>query len=171
MAGWLTSIPEGDAGVRRTLVAMTILTRFAALHPTVREVAADLVNGLASGSGLPQAEALKYWVGERTRFLPDPVHAEALHDPVMLLTSILHRGSVAVDCDDVAMLAAALGMSIGLRAQFVAVAFDSPNAPFRHVWTRLGRAHHAPSWVTVDPTRPAQGLANMQITRRLIVEV
>lgn len=151
-----------------TVARMRDLARRASVHPALRQVAGRLVEGIGGSAWALQARILRDWVTDRVRFLPDPTYAETLHDPLWSLDQILTRGQVQLDCDDVAMLAAALGLSIGLRARFVVVAFLSPNAPYTHVWADLGNGR---SWVTVDPTRPLQGLAGLPISRVHYAEV
>jgi len=80
------------------------------------------------------------------------------------------RGVAQVDCDDVAMLGAALGKAVGLRARFVAVAFGPRGAPYRHVWAELGpRTNNV--WLDMDTTRPAQGLPMHLISRVMTKDV
>lgn len=138
------------------------------MDPRVRAVTARLVVGMPGSAGHLHARLIRDWVTARVRFLPDPTHAEALHDPAWSLDHILTYGQVQLDCDDVATLAAAMGQSIGLAARYVVVGFISPHAPFAHVWTEL--SPDGCRWLAVDPTRPVQGLAGMPVTRRMIVE-
>lgn len=170
MRGYLTSIPEGDAGTYRTLDLMRAMARRASAEPVVRQAAASAVRSYPGDGGTHHARLLNRWITERTYFLPDPLYIEALHEPALLLQQILTRGTVGVDCDDVAILAAAMGLSIGLRARFLIAGFTSPNAPFRHVWTELAGVHSG-VWVPVDPTRPVQALANLPVSRLHAVEV
>lgn len=168
MRGFVTTIPDGDAGTYATVGHMARLAVEGSIAPLVRQVASRLVLGVSDGT--LQARILRDWVSERTMFLPDPAGAEALHHPAWLLGQIGRVGIVQVDCDDVALLAAAMGASIGLRARFVVVGFSSPNAPFRHVWTELADSR-APVWVAVDPTRPMQGLLNAPVSRTWVLEI
>lgn len=168
MQGFVLPIPSGDAGTVATLQRMRMMARSGSLHPLVRTVAARLVRDVPGTSAMLQARLVGDWIGQRVRFLPDPAHAEALHDPAWAVGSILTAGQVQLDCDDVALLTAAMGLSIGLRARFVTVGFSSPKAPFRHVWTELGTGQ---TWRPVDPTRPMQPLAGLVVRRRLVTEV
>lgn len=168
MQGYVLPIPSGDAGIVSTLQRMRMMARSGALHPLVRQVAARLVRDVPGTSAMLHARLLGDWIGQRVRFLPDPTHAEALHDPAWAVKSILTTGQVQLDCDDVALLTAAMGLSIGLRARFVTVGFSSPKAPFRHVWTELGTGF---AWRPVDPTRPMRPLAGLVVRRRLVTEV
>lgn len=167
MRGVLLSLPSGDAGTRATLARMASWARSSAVHPLIRQVAARQVRSTSPDGGHEAAMRLAHWIGDHVMFLPDPSGVEALHDPVWSLREILTGGIVGLDCDDVAMLAAALGLSIGLRAQFVVVGFNSPNAPFGHVWTDLAGWSRSAPWIPVDPTRPAQGLDVLPISRRM----
>ena len=140
------------------------MARSASLQPIVRMVTARLVIGVPGSAAHLHARIIRDWLTMRVRFLPDPSTAEALHDPAWALEHILTYGQVQLDCDDMAMLAAAMGQSIGLRARFVAVAFSSPESPYSHVWADLGDGQ---TWLSVDPTRPMQGLS---IARRTVLE-
>ncbi len=162
------SIPAGDAGTQTTLNYMASLATQAAVTPVVRGVAAQLVLGIGRRP-MMHAEILSEWVAKHCEFLPDPTVAEALMPPWDALAMIARQGLVQCDCDDVAMLAAALGLSIGLRARFVVVAFaPGPTAPFAHVFTELA-GPSGTAWLTVDPTRPMLGMPT--ITRSLVMEV
>lgn len=157
-------IPSGDAGTFATLRHMARLVRGAMVVPRVRYVAAAIASDAASRDGTLQAHAIRAWVEDHTTFLRDPRGAELLHDPALMVCSILTHGNIHVDCDDVAMLAAALGMAVGLRARFTVVGFNSPASPFRHVWTDLSDPR-AERWIEMDVTRPAQGLDGVRVSR------
>ena len=167
--GYVTSIPNGDVGTSETLARMTALVRTASLHPLVRRQAVEIVQDAAGIDDRLKARLIRDWVDSRTIFMPDPYGAELLHSPDAVVAHILTDGIAHVDCDDVAMLSAALGRSVGLRARFVAVGF-SPDGPFRHVWAELG-SPRASFWLPVDPTRPMQGLNGLAVQRSLQVEV
>lgn len=160
-------IPPGDEGVQTTLNYMAQLALRGAVTPECRGVAARCVLGTGRDSRF-HARLIRDWVDGHTEFLADPTHAEGLTPPEKLVTVIASRGIAQCDCDDVAMLSAALGMSIGLRARFVVVAFGSESSPFAHVWCDLAGPDGA-QWLPVDPTRPVLGLP--PISRMQIMEV
>lgn len=167
--GYVTSIGDGDAGTEETLMKMRSLVRVASIQPLVRRQAVQVVQDAAGLDDPLKARLIRDWVDSRCIFMPDPAGAELLHSPDALVAHILTDGVAHVDCDDVAMLAAALGVAVGLRARFVAVGF-SPSGPFRHVWSELG-SPRARFWLPVDPTRPMQGLNGLTVQRTLTVEV
>ena len=161
-------IPPGDAGTLATLDMMRVAALDGSVSPVVRNVAAQLVAG-TERDPLLHANLLGNWVIQHTEFLPDPSTAEALLLPADAIARIANVGVCQCDCDDVAMLAAALGLSIGLRARFVAVSFSrEPGAPFAHVWADLGEPS-GDQWLTVDPE--AGKLIMPPVTRREVVEV
>jgi len=163
-------IPGGDAGTRATLETMRGLAHIQSASPIVRQTAIGIVRGVAGTSAGLQARLIRDWVESRVLFLPDPLGTELLHAPDALIAHIHKEGIAHVDCDDVALLTATLGRSIGLRSRFVAVGF-SPKSPYQHVWSELAGPSGAPRWLPVDPTRPMQGLAGLQVARTQIMEV
>lgn len=157
MLATFTSIPNGDVGTYITVAHMRSLSRAASYDPTTRTAAVKLVAGTSGKDGREQARTIRSFLEDHTSFLRDPHGTEALHDPKMLLRTILTGHIAYVDCDDVAMLAAALGLAIGLRARFVLLAFGTPTSPFRHVFAELGDPRTG-RWYEMDITRPAQDL-------------
>lgn len=140
------------------------------MNPVVRLTASEIVAGIDGKDGLEQASAIRDFLNNHVEFLRDPQGVEMLHGPVWQLQQIRSNGVVRVDCDDVAMLSAALGKAVGLRARFVVVGFDSPKSPYRHVWTELSPPN-LPAWVDMDITRPSQGMPFNRISRVLNVDV
>lgn len=163
-------LPSSDLGTHLTMATMRFMATRDAMMPMVRLTASGIVAGLGGKDGFEQAQAIREYVAQHTEFLRDPDMVEMLHSPVWQLRQIQQRGLVQVDCDDVAMLAAALGKSIGLRARFVAVAFDGINAPFRHIWAELS-PRMVNAWVDVDTTRPAQALDFPRVSRAIVKDV
>lgn len=105
--------------------------------------------GFAAGGGLQQkdfegeARRIHAFVRDQIRYVQDVKGVEVVHDPV----TILRIG--AGDCDDKAILLAALLGSIGHTTRFRAVAFQ-PEI-WSHVWLQdyLGGR-----WVDLEPTEP-----------------
>lgn len=159
-------IPDGDAGTLATVEHMRALVNDRCAHPRIRDLALRIIGNAA----LPQQqiERIRSWLRTHVRFVPDPDVTELLHDPVLLAEWIERDGRVGVDCDDVAMLGAALGKAIGIPARFVVVGFYQPNAAFGHVWTELFDGY---SWRELDTTRANQGIEDGRISRRLTIDV
>jgi len=119
--------------------------------PLVRETAAAIARGTGVNAEL-QARRIRAWLTQHVGFLRDPYQTEALHTPEGMLTLLGARGWLEVDCDDVAILGAALGMAVGLRARFVLLGRDGQ---YEHVWTELADPN-TDDWRELDITRPYQ---------------
>lgn len=157
-------LAPGETGTFQAIERLRGMARAAHIDPLVRSTAASLVLGIPGYAGTAQARALGRWIETHTTFLADPRYAEAFHDPRWMLERVRDRGVVQGDCDDIALLTAALGLSIGLRARVLVVGFRVPEAPLQHIWTELADPRSL-RWVPIDPTRPAQGLAGVPIAR------
>lgn len=164
----VADIARGDAGTRETLQRMRSLVNRSLAIPVVRGTAVNLMRAVVPRARGEQIRAVRRFLTDRVQFLRDPVGVELLHDPVWLLREIQTRYYVTVDCDDVAILGAALGKAAGLKARFVAVAFYDPVAPYSHVWAEL---FDGDQWRDLDVTRKTQDLADKGISRRLIFPV
>jgi len=145
---------------------MKLLVDRAILNPGFRAYAIRVASQHGR-NGITQAYGIRQWLTERVSFIRDPDQLELLQSPVEVLTQIVQVGQMAMDCDDVAMLGAALGRAVGLRARFVVTAFQGPQKPFAHVWTELSD-NRQQEWVELDITRTAQAL-NIPVTRRMVV--
>lgn len=164
MGAYGVGIGSGDPGTFATVQLMRRLVRRSLAEPVVRFAALQIIRGLR-GDG-EQARALAQWLRSHTQFVRDPRGVEWLHDPATLLRQGFDRGVIQGDCDDLAMLAAALGMSIGLRARFVVVGRQA----FEHVYTVLGDPQGR-QWFELDVSREQQAIDPAYLTRRAIVEV
>lgn len=119
----------------------------ALLQTVTRETALNIITGLcASGPG-EAAGAIDTFLRVVT-LIGEP--DEMLISPGRLL-DMIEKGSAYADCDDVAMLAAALLASIGIQTRFKAVMRDFRGGHFRHVFTEYKLGEHEP-WRPLDPT-------------------
>lgn len=149
--------PLGDLPALLTVGQMQRLARQGSYDPRTRFLVGRLLRGYAPRDGMAHIQALREWMADHVTFMRDPSGAELVHGVPLLLDMIDNEGEARVDCDDAAILAAALGKSVGLQARFVLVGFVSPNAPYSHVWTELRSPTGGP-WVDMDVTRSAQRL-------------
>lgn len=161
-------LPSSDWGTHLTLMQMRMMVYREFVTPIVRITAGEITAG-SGNDGYEQAQLIRDFLTTHTEFMRDPDGVEMLHGPAWQLQQIRSTGVVRVDCDDVAMLGAALGKAVGLRARFVVVAFGGKKAPYRHVWAEV--SPNGREWVDMDVTRPAQGLPFDVISRTLTVGV
>lgn len=141
-------LPPGDAGTRKTLSLMRELARKGALRPEVREVAIGALqeSGARPHDAASELAALHRWVRDRVRFVRDIAGVETLQAPHYTLHLM------AGDCDDRAVLLAAMIRSIGIPADLrfrVIAANRSRPRTFSHVYVmaRIGRRD-----IALDPT-------------------
>ena len=163
-------LPLGDGATTKTLQTMQSLVNAAISNPIVRKQAVQVVQDAPPRSGGMQIALIRNWLSDHVQFLADPRDQELLHDPVLLVRSIQHNSIIHVDCDDVAILGAALGKAVGLRARFVALAFLAPDAPFSHVYAELA-SPYTPRWLDLDTTRDVQSISLGLVSRRFVLEV
>jgi transglutaminase-like putative cysteine protease len=142
----------GDLGSLQTLYRMRQLVNTSLTDPLVIETARSIVEtaGVLGRDQQGKYLALRQWLAEHVVFLPDPLGVELLATPHYLLTKIARAQFVSGDCDDAAILGAALGKAVGLAARFRVLSFVNQSRPFQHVYTLLlvnGQ------WANLDVTR------------------
>lgn len=105
------------------------------------------------------ARAYTRLVADRVGFRFDPEEIELVRQPAALAQDILERRPTFGDCDDMALLLAALLLSQGIPVAFVTISTSPHNRDFRHVFVAAKLGHR---WDTFDPSvsRPysTQGL-------------
>lgn len=143
-------VPDGDVGTFFTLELMraTVLADVGA--PLLVQTARSIVSG--AGHPLKGIRAIRRYLSERVRFTRDPATVELLQSPRYQLSVIQARGTVPGDCDDIAILGAALGLAAGFPARFKVLRFDKLG-PFEHVYTEL---RGPTGWIELDTSREAQ---------------
>lgn len=164
IAATLAALPAGAAGTRATLAVMARLARKDAQTAPIRNLAIEIVGQVAPKDYAAEAAAVQAWVKRCIRYVRDVAGVETLTPPVYTI------GLKSGDCDDQAMLVAALLTSIGARTRFVAI---GPIASmFRHVYTEVfipGRG-----WLPIETTEPwafGRGPRRDLIGARLVQEV
>lgn len=127
----------GDPGTVDTLGRMRHLVNSSLLSPAVIEAAHAITHGAPARDELNQAARLLLWMKAHFRFRRDPLGVELLRDPEYQLAQIKQAGYVTGDCDDAAVLSAALGKALGFPAAFCVVALKTADRPYQHVYTVL----------------------------------
>lgn len=137
----LYGIPDGVEGVRATLAAMARIVRQYRHHPSVAELARELVAEVPEKDHGAEMAVIFSFVRDRVRYVMDSNMVERLQTPDYTLR--IMQG----DCDDQSILLAALLESIGIPARFTAVGF-APDS-FEHVYVQ---AYLGGEWIGLDPT-------------------
>lgn len=160
---YLYQIPHNHAGIEVTVRHMRRLGRQGASRPDVQRWARDIVG---DATGAEAARRIRAFLARTVRFRYDPPGVELIRTPRYLLRQIAADGRAEGDCDDVAVLGAALGMAVGLPARYVLLGFV-PGEPFEHVYAELVTARGP---VELDTTRPAQMPPGLQVVRHAMRE-
>lgn len=148
---------------------MADTVRARAGHSLVRAVGVSLARRTLPRDVPGQVRMIYDYLSEHVHFVDDPLGLEYVGDPVRMLQEIEQRFYITGDCDDVAVLGAALGASIGIAPRFVVLAFHEPGAPMAHVYAELfdGRA-----WRDLDTTRTIPEVQRVQsVSREWIIPI
>lgn len=142
-------IDAGDRGTMQTLAVMWATIDDARLSPLVSKLAASL---RADG-----ARGVYDWIVRRVAFKRDPWNIELVRHPEQLIDALAEQdaggATVAVDCDDVAVLGASLLAVMGYQPVLI-VAGRRPDGPFEHVFFGFLEARPEP-YTGPRPDRPA----------------
>jgi transglutaminase-like putative cysteine protease len=148
----LSWIPDGDAGTYSTLARMAQVVNLGQINPLTVDAAHRIVSGCRPRDSGCYAYTIRAWLARWFRFVPDALDVETLRTPDYLLQELATRGAMTGDCDDAAVLGAALGKAVGLPARFVVLGFASAGDAFGHVYAQLQT--QAGNWVSLDVTKP-----------------
>jgi len=140
---FLGYLPDGRAGTFETLKLMAAIVRYWKRDPDIRALAISLTRGLPDKDHRAEADALFTFVRDKIRYVQDISDVETLHTPDVILA----QG--AGDCDDKAILLAALLESIGHKTAFTAQGWQNDPNSFSHVsaQTKIGAI-----WVNCECT-------------------
>lgn len=140
----LQAIPSGKSGVRETLRKMVKWVREYRVSPRVRQQALAIVGRVPQKRWIDEAEAVRRWVASNIRYTRDVAGVETLQTPDVTLR--LRHG----DCDDHAMLVAALLESIGAETRMVAIGAEP--GQFDHVYAEV--LIPGMGWLSAETTEP-----------------
>lgn len=157
----LQELPSGVSGVRATLTAMARFAREGKATLRIRQLAMSLTGHLQQKDWPGEVRALHAYVRDDIRYVKDGVGVEVVQTP----EKTLELG--AGDCDDKSTLLAALLLSIGHSARFVAVGQRPGHYSHVYVETQLG-----PRWVALETTEPVEaGWAAPGMKSRLVFSI
>lgn len=104
-------------------------------HPLLRKLALNILQEyqVASHHFVDEALAIGDYVKNRVRYVRDPENIEYLTDPVDMVKNI-QNGTAQGDCDDMALLAATLLLTVGHQPLFRAVRYEQPLGNYNHIY-------------------------------------
>lgn len=145
-----TWIGSGDSATYTTLGVMRQMLDAAAQTYTVRAKAEAITRDCASYDDACVVHRLYNFVHRRVRYRLDPQGIELVKTPEATLREIDSHGTTGGDCDDSAVLLAALLQSLGYAVRFVALA-ERTGALLHHVVLEVAVGG---SWIKLDPIVP-----------------
>ena len=161
----LALIPDGAAGIRRTLDAMIRAVRGTDGDINFLDLARSIVIAVPGKDYYGEIVAVQRWVKANVRYTRDPAGIETLHTPQALLAQ---PGGAQGDCDDQATCVAALLRQLGCDTRFVAVGTQAPGV-FDHVFAEV---KCGADWLSVETTEPVEvGWQPQGLTARMIRHV
>lgn len=122
MVSSVSRVADGAAGVAEILATLDRLKTHYGRLPAIRAAALLICGPMGNHDQAAQLCALAGFVRSAVTYVADPVNAEFIQTPDVLLLAIHARGRVSGDCDDHCLLFAALCESIGIPATIVGVA-------------------------------------------------
>lgn len=126
------TLPGGDAGTFATLWAMKAFVDDAVERsPLLAELAGRIANACGRVK-INRAKAVYNFLRDHVTFTFDPPALEHVQHPDQLIDQINRRGKARGDCDDVAVLGAALLKKMGLSPVFIVVGRDAAGR-YEHV--------------------------------------
>lgn len=138
----------GDSGTYQTLSRMRDLVGASQGQPEVRAAVLSALRGVRERDAGGEVAALFDWVRSHFRYTLDPVDVELVQAPRYMLETIRREGIVHGDCDDAALLFAALAETAGYQTRFVVQGPDAGD--FSHV---LIEVLIDGAWVPVDASQ------------------
>lgn len=166
-----STIPFGDDGALATVEKMRQLANDATGNPNVVAFARELIYNPVPRPQ-PQAFAARVisaWLKGVWRYVDDPINRELLVTPDAMLRQYEAEGIVTGDCDEAAILGAALGMSVGIPAVYTVVGFDDGTGQLSHVFTSL--LPNGGPRITLDVTRPLPGSPVPRVVQAIDISV
>ena len=111
-------VSPGMTGILETVQVMQRLARQGAATPAVREAAEHIVRSVPARDLQAEARAVESWIRVHLRYTRDGLDVETLKTPERMLAEIASQGKTIGDCDDAAVLGAALLLALGHAPQF-----------------------------------------------------
>lgn len=113
--------------------------------PIIRAKAVEIVRYVPAKDHRGRIHAIWEWVKDHVTYIRDIHEVETLHWPTQVLEQMYG------DCDDQAMLVAALLESVGIPTRFKAVGFSPGQLSHVYAQARLGSG-----WIALETTQPVK---------------
>lgn len=143
-------IPDGHAGIDQILATLAALKAHYGRVYAIRAAAIAIAGGRVNNDQGAHVARLAAFVRDAMIYVADPVNAEVITTPDVLLLEINRTGRARGDCDDFVLLFASLSESIGVPCDIAGVSMAGDRID--HV---IGVAHPHGQPVDFDLCAPA----------------
>lgn len=160
-----TNVPDGDQGIAQILATLQRVVTYYGSLPVIRAAALTITAPQTDNEQLNQITALADYVMGNLVYVLDPINAEYIQTPEVLLLAIAQNGKAYGDCDDHVCLFCSLAQSLGIEATPAAVktnGSDSLNHVIAQVTMETGEV--------LDVDLCAKGIPTPVYTERLLPE-
>lgn len=130
LTSWLP-IDEGENGIRQIVDRLGALRDYYGALPVIRSAAIAIAGGNQDDDDQGNVDRLASFVRTAVIYQKDPLNAEFVQAPDVMLLNITKRGYTYGDCDDHVLLFASLAESLGVRTAIAGVKLESGS--FNHV--------------------------------------
>jgi transglutaminase-like putative cysteine protease len=143
-------IPLGNPGHRVTVSLLQDLAVKASQDPVVIGFARRATQFAREKNPLEEAQGVLFAVQDAVRYTQDPITAELVADPRLLVRQI-ESGVYPVygDCDDMAALTASLLMAIGYPVRFITYGKNA-SSEWEHIYLQMNDPMTG-GWIDIDP--------------------
>jgi hypothetical protein len=130
-----TEVGDGLSGNIQTIDLMKKVARLRSGDQLLRKLALNILANyrVKSHYFVDEALAIGDYVKNKVRYVRDPDNIERLQDPIDMIKDI-QNGTAQGDCDDMALVTAALLLSVGHQPLFRAVRYEQPLGNFNHIY-------------------------------------
>jgi hypothetical protein len=120
ISAW-TRAADGDAGIRQILATLANLKSYYSRLPAIRAAALRIAGSDLDNDQLGHVNRLAGFVRGALVYVADPIDAEFITTPDVLLCEIHRSGQVAEDCDGHVLLFTTLCESLGIPCDIAGV--------------------------------------------------
>lgn len=129
MVSQVSVVADGVAGIRQIVATLNQLKSYYGRLEVIRMVALRIIAGAGNHDQAAQVTRLASFVRGAIVYVADPLNAEFIQTPDVLLLLIARNGFAQGDCDDHCILFATLCEAIGIPAEVVGVTSQNGTQP------------------------------------------
>ncbi len=120
LAAWQT-VADGENGIREIVARLNALKNYYGTVPAIRKCALAIASTTTDNDQAEHASRLARFVKDSVVYVTDPVNAEWVITPDLMLAEIARTGITSGDCDEHCLLFASLAEALGIPCQIVGV--------------------------------------------------